>query len=218
MNTKVDSNIIKYTKDEKERINKEKKKKIKYKGISHKLLNIKLDIEKKDENKKLKKMNEEKKEKEGKKEKKEKKGNLRKKEIFNKEQELNLNFTLRIDKKKFSLSLLKSKIKKIKTLTKESIFISEKKKSQNINRKKMSEIISDLDFERELKNKNNLAKTQYNLFSPDKFTNTEFCGSDYLEYTLDCIDLILKKNNSQKQLKSKVNFNFPKTRGNNLKK
>ena len=112
MNTKVDSNIIKYTKDEKERINKEKKKKIKYKGVSHKLLNIKLDIEKKDENKKLKKMNEEKKEKEGKKEKKEKKGSLRKKEIFNKEQELNLNFTLRTDKKKFSLSLLKSKIKK----------------------------------------------------------------------------------------------------------
>ena len=66
-------------------------------------------------------MNEEKKEKQGKKEKKEKKGSLRKKEIFNKEQELNLNFTLRSDKKKFSLSLLKSKIKKIKTLTKESI-------------------------------------------------------------------------------------------------
>ena len=82
MNTKVDSNIIKYTKDEKERINKEKKKKIKYKGVSHKLLNIGLDIEIKEENKKLKKKNEEKKEKGEKKEKKEKKGSLRKKKYL----------------------------------------------------------------------------------------------------------------------------------------
>jgi len=218
MNTKVDSNIIKDTKDENERNNKEKKKKIKYKGVSHKLFNIGLDIEIKEENKKLKKKNEEKKEKGEKKEKKEKKGSLRKKEILNKEQELNRNSTLRSNKKKISLSLLKSKIKKIKTLTKESTITSEKKKSQNAYRKEMSDAIKSLDFERALKNKNNLAKTQYNLFSPDKFTNTEFCDSDYLEYTLDCMDLILKQNNFQKQQKNKVNFNFPKTRGNKLKK
>ena len=218
MNTKVDSNIIKDIKDENERNNKEKKKKIKYKGVSHKLLNIGLDIEIKEENKKLKKKNEEKKEKGEKKEKKEKKGSLRKKEILNKEQELNRNSTLRSNKKKISLSLLKFKIKKIKTLTKESTITSEKKKSQNAYRKKMSDAIKSLDFERALKNKNNLAKTQYNLFSPDKFTNTEFCDSDYLEYTLDCMDLILKQNNFQKQQKNKVNFNFPKTRGNKLKK
>jgi CTD small phosphatase-like protein 2 len=144
--------------------------------------------------------------------------NLRKKEILNKEQELNRNSTLRSNKKKISLSLLKSKIKKIKTLTKESTITSEKKKSQNAYRKEMSDAIKSLDFERALKNKNNLAKTQYNLFSPDKFTNTEFCDSDYLEYTLDCMDLILKQNNFQKQQKNKVNFNFPKTRGNKLKK
>ena len=109
MNTKVDSNIIKDTKDENERNNKEKKKKIKYKGVSHKLFNIGLDIEIKEENKKLKKKNEEKKEKGEKKEKKEKKGSLRKKEILNKEQELNRNSTLRSNKKKISLSLLKFK-------------------------------------------------------------------------------------------------------------
>ena len=74
----------------------------------------------------------------------------------------------------------------------------------------MSDAIKSLDFERALKNKNNLAKTQYNLFSPDKFTNTQFCGSDYCEYTLDCMDLILNKNKSQRQQKQKVNLNFQK--------
>ena len=69
-----------------------------------------------------------------------------------------------------------------------------------------------------MKNKNNLSKTQFNLFSPDKFTNTEFCDSDYCEYTLDCMNLILKINPSEKQQKNKVNFNFPKTKLNKIKK
>ena len=60
--------IIDNIEREKKRNNKEKKKKIKYKGVSHKLFNIGLDIEIKEENKKLKKKNEEKKEKGEKKE------------------------------------------------------------------------------------------------------------------------------------------------------
>ena len=95
---------------------------------------------------------------------------------------------------------------------------NEKKKIPKTYKKKMSESIKKLDFESALKNKNNLAKTQFNLFSPDKFTNTEFCDSDYCEYTLECMDLILNKDIAQRQIKSKVNFNFPKSKGKKQKK
>ena len=56
------------------------------------------------------------------------------------------------------------------------------------------------------------------MFSPNKFTNTQFCGSDYLDYTLDCMELILKSNKAQKQIKNKINFNFPKIKGNKIQK
>ena len=107
-----------------------------------------------------------------------------------------------------------SSIKKMNTLN----IINEKKKIQKNYKKKMSESVKKLDFESALKNKNNLAKTQFNLFSPDKFTNTEFCDSDYCEYTLGCMDLILNKDRAQRQQKSKVNFNFPKSKGKKQKK
>ena len=128
------------------------------------------------------------------------------------------NFIKALNKKSNLNFINSAKVKKYKSLTKEFI-AGEKKKIQNIMfKKKISETKRNLDFESALKNKNNLAKTQFNLFSPDKFTNTQFCGSDYLEYTLDCMELILQSNKSQKQVKSKVNFNFPKTKGNKLKK
>ena len=109
---------------------------------------------------------------------------------------------------------MQSSIKKMYTMN----ITNEKKKIQKTYKKKNSEAIKKLDFESALKNKNNLAKTQFNLFSPDKFTNTEFCDSDYCEYTLECMDLILNKDIAQKQQKSKVNFNFPKSKGKKQKK
>ena len=109
---------------------------------------------------------------------------------------------------------VKSSIKKMHTIN----ITNEKKKIPKTSKKKMSESIKKLDFESALKNKNNLAKTQFNLFSPDKFTNTEFCDSDYCEYTLECMDLILNKDIAQRQIKSKVNFNFPKSKGKKQKK
>ena len=110
-------------------------------------------------------------------------------------------------------------VKNKKVKTKDNILTeSRKTNTNNLNKKKLSEIKKTLDFEAALKNKKNLSKTQFNLFSPDKFTNTQFCGSDYLEYTLDCMELILKSDKSQKQQKNKVNFNFPKTKGSKLKK
>ena len=118
-----------------------------------------------------------------------------------------------------------SKIRKTQTSVKSSIkkmhtvnITNEKKKIPKTSKKKMSESMKKLDFESALKNKNNLAKTQFNLFSPDKFTNTEFCDSDYCEYTLECMDLILNKDIAQRQIKSKVNFNFPKSKGKKQKK
>ena len=109
---------------------------------------------------------------------------------------------------------IQSSIKKMHTVN----ITNEKKKIPKTYKKKMSESIKKLDFESALKNKNNLAKTQFNLFSPDKFTNTEFCDSDYCEYTLECMDLILNKDIAQRQIKSKVNFNFPKSKGKKQKK
>ena len=109
------------------------------------------------------------------------------------------------------------KLKKVKTFENE-IEAIEKKKTQAPNKKKSADNKKNFDFESALKNKKNLGKTQFNLFSPDKFTNTEFCGSDYCEYTLDCMDLLLSKNKTEKQQKSKVNFNFPKTPKNKKKK
>ena len=109
---------------------------------------------------------------------------------------------------------VKSSIKKMHTIN----TTNEKKKIPKTSKKKMSESTKKLDFESALKNKNNLAKTQFNLFSPDKFTNTEFCDSDYCEYTLECMDLILNKDIAQRQIKSKVNFNFPKSKGKKQKK
>ena len=74
-----------------------------------------------------------------------------------------------------------------------------------------------IDFEYALKKI--IKKTQFNLFSKDKFTNTEFNDCDYLKYTLDCMDLILDIDiEKQFRLKNKINFNFPKSKKNKTKK
>ena len=60
---------------------------------------------------------------------------------------------------------------------------------------------------------------QFNLFSQDKFTNTEFSDSDYLKYTLNCMDLILDIDmEKQSRIKNKINFNFQKIKKKNIKK
>ena len=85
------------------------------------------------------------------------------------------------------------------------------KRDNNFKKKKK------IDFEFEIKN--NLKKMQFNLFSKDKFTNTEFNDSDYLKYTLDCMELILDIDmEKQTRLKNKINFNFPKQKKNKIKK
>ena len=123
-----------------------------------------------------------------------------------------------ITTRKRTLSLrLHNKLHRLKTFTGEIAF-NEKNKVQTTYKKRGSEKRKNLDFDTALKNKKNLANTQFNLFSPEKFTNTTFSDSDYCEYTLDCMDLILNKNKSERQIKNKVNFNFPKTPKNKPRK
>ena len=135
-----------------------------------------------------------------------------------KENENEINYADLISRKRTkSKSFMYKRFNKLKTFTKE-IALTDTKKLQNISKRKISETRKNIDFESALKNAKNSGNTQYNLFSPDKFTNTEFCGSDYCEYTLGCMDLILSQNRSQKIQKSKVNFNFSKNQKNKLKK
>ena len=127
------------------------------------------------------------------------------------------NSDVKVNKKKLNRKILSVQNNFSKTYSKELglALRSEKKKSHIIKNKITAK---KLNFEQALKKKENLVKTQYNLFSPEKFTNTEFCDSDYCDYTLNCMELILKKNKSQRQEKAKVNFNFPKSSKNKIKK
>ena len=163
---------------------------IMYKGSSHKFLLMGLNIGNNCDNK-LSKIYEEKEEQE-------KNNNSINKKYTKKHDDLNYNNT---------------KIKKVKTSINHynNIILNNSPKKNGV---KDSKSIKNIDFESALKSKKNLSKTQFNLFSPDKFTNTEFCDSDYCEYTLNCIDLIINGKASKKQEKSKVNFNFPKSKGN----
>ena len=180
-----------------EKIHKEKKKRLKYIGVSENKLNTKLCIDtpknKKDENfqEKLKGI-----------------------QIMKPNKEENDNLNLR--KRKLSANFY-AKFNKLKAF-KAEMNIIENKNTLTAFKKKDSEMRRSFNFESALKNKKNLENTQFNLFSPDKFTNTTFCDSDYCEYTLDCMDLILNKNKSQRQIKNKVNFNFPKSQKNKIKK
>ena len=181
----------------KEKNNRDKRGTLIFRGTSHKFLlrESELELGNKEENQ-LKETNEEKEE--------ERSTNSSKKNSH---------------KKSYDLNHFNSKTKKIKTTSNLNDDKTENEKIKiNILRKKLSKPIKKINFELALKNKNNLGKTQFNLFSPDKFTNTEFCDSDYCEYTLNCMDLILNGNASKKQEKSKINFNFPKTQGKIQKK
>ena len=116
----------------------------------------------------------------------------------------NSNF---LDKNLKLKNALNSNKKRISAINQTNLF----KKENNLKKKK------DINFEFEIKN--NLKKMQFNLFSKDKFTNTEVNDSDYLKYTLDCMELILDIDiEKQTRLKNKINFNFPKPKKNKIKK
>ena len=120
-------------------------------------------------------------------------------------------------KRSISMHLEKSKIKEVT----EAIKIKKPKNETNLYSLSTNKIKKytqkKFDFETALKK--NLKKMQFNLFSKDKFTNTEFSDSDYLKYTLNCMELILDIDiEKQVRLKNKINFNFPKPKKKGVKK
>ena len=199
--SKLKTHIIREYNQENEDEEKNKKKKLQYIGKSDTSLNNVLNLDTPTKKKKKEKLIE-----------------AKKPSIINNQLKLNhieLGKDLNIKTRQRSQTIYQ--MKRMISFSKENEPV-EKKKSQFNKLKKINEAKKHLDFELALKNKNNLANTQYNLFSPDKFTNTQFCGSDYCEYTLQCMDIILNENKSQKQTKNKVNFNFPKPQKNKPKK
>ena len=120
-------------------------------------------------------------------------------------------------KRSISMHLEKSKIKEVA----EAIKIKKPQNETNLYSLSTNKIRKytqkKFDFESALKK--NLKKMQFNLFSKDKFTNTEFSDSDYLKYTLNCMELILELDiEKQTRLKNKINFNFPKPKKKGIKK
>ena len=120
-------------------------------------------------------------------------------------------------KRSISMHLEKSKIKEVA----EAIKIKKPKNETNLYSLSANKIKKytqkKFDFETALKK--NLKKMQFNLFSKDKFTNTEFSDSDYLKYTLNCMELILELDiEKQTRLKNKINFNFTKQKKKGIKK
>ena len=123
-------------------------------------------------------------------------------------------------KRSISMHLEESKIKEVADAMKQkkpgNDSISNSLSTTNVNKVKKNNK-KRFDFESALKK--NLKKMQFNLFSKDKFTNTEFSDSDYLKYTLNCMELILDIDiEKQTRLKNKINFNFPKPKKKGVKK
>ena len=119
---------------------------------------------------------------------------FRKKSLFNKE-----NTDIKVNKKKLNRKILSVQNNFLKTYSNEfNLGLRSEKKKTHIIKNKIS--TKKLNFEKALKNKKNLAKTQY------------------CDYTLDCMELILNKNKSQRQEKAKINFNFPTSSKNKIKK
>ena len=93
------------------------------------------------------------------------------------------------------------------TTTNNSISTANTSKNKKFKKKKF-------DFETAIKK--NSKKMQFNLFNKEKFTNTEISNSDYLKYTLNCMELIIEIDmEKQTRLKNKINFNFPKPKKKN---
>jgi len=138
--------------------------------------------------------------------------NIYKYDVKNKDNPANNSQNILRKERSNSLILKKSQI----DINKKKINLSSSLKEFKIKKKTNKKVI---DFENALQNNINKKKMQFNLFSQDKFTNTEFSDSDYLKYTLNCMDLILDIDmEKQSRIKNKINFNFQKLKKKNIKK
>ena len=125
-------------------------------------------------------------------------------------------------KRSISMHLDNSKVKEVAEAIKQKKpinILNNSLSTTNIDNKYKKIKKKKFDFESEIKKNVNAKKMQFNLFSKDKFTNTEFSDSDYLKYTLNCMELILDIDiEKQVRLKNKINFNFPKPKKKSIKK
>ena len=138
--------------------------------------------------------------------------NIYKFDVKNKDSPANNSQNILRKERSNSLILKKSQI----DINKKKINLSSSLKEFKIKKKTNKKVI---DFENALQNNINKKKMQFNLFSQDKFTNTEFSDSDYLKYTLNCMDLILDIDmEKQSRIKNKINFNFQKLKKKSIKK
>ena len=125
-------------------------------------------------------------------------------------------------KRSISLHLEKSKAKEVEDAIKHKKTLNNNNRNLNsLSTTNLNKIkkINKRKFDFEIALKKNSQKMQFNLFNKDKFTNTEFSDSDYLKYTLNCMELILEIDmEKQTRLKNKINFNFPKPKKKGVKK
>ena len=143
-----------------------------------------------------------------------------------KKDNLNKITTVLRKRRSITMNLDKSKIKEVSESMKQKKIESESNAHINININSLStknvnksKKKNKRKFDFLIALKKNSKKMQFNLFSKDKFTNTEFSDSDYIKYTLNCMDLILDIDmEKQNRLKNKINFNFPKPKKKEKKK
>ena len=123
-------------------------------------------------------------------------------------------------KRSISMQADSKKIKEVSDALKKKTLEEESNHSiSTLSTNKMKKKNPKTKFDFEFALKKNMKKMQFNLFSKDKFTNTEFNDSDYLKYTLNCMELILELDiEKQTRLKNKINFNFPKPKKKGIKK
>ena len=133
----------------------------------------------------------------------------------------NLLFTISRRKRSISLHYQNSKMHEISEALRAKLPKKLISSTLNLNtsstnittKKKKKKKLSDV----EVFLKKNMKNEQYNLFTT--YTNTVYTGPDFTKYIISCLELILDMDKeSQIRLKTKINFNFPKSKKKGLKK
>ena len=132
----------------------------------------------------------------------------------------NNNLLLTVSRRKRSISLhyQNEKMQEISEALRAKI----PRKILNLNNPSSSTLIPKRKKKKKLSDvevllKKKMKDEQYNLFT--KYTNTVYTGPDFTQYIISCLELITDLDkDTQVRLKSKINFNFPKSKKKGAKK
>ena len=132
----------------------------------------------------------------------------------------NNNLLLTVSRRKRSISLhyQNEKMQEISEALRAKI----PRKILNLNNPSSSTLIPKRKKKKKLSDvevllKKTMKDEQYNLFT--KYTNTVYTGPDFTQYIISCLELITDLDkDTQVRLKSKINFNFPKSKKKGAKK